>query len=282
MKPGMLGCALVLMMGLCAGQNLFAAQNCGNQDFNGAYGMLASGSITVPNTPITGPFARVGLVHGDGHGKVAINTTASYNGILFVEVITGSYAVSPDCSVVFHLDPFPPVNLPATLDALLSDNKRELSFMIVDPPGQTVHAVLRRQDTGGNEADEGGCSAKSLSKPYVLTMQGNVLTPAPGELPGEFVRVGKFTPDGSGNFSAETEANYSGFEFRPENFQGTYAVARDCTVSIQYTFLGVDYAWHGVLTDNSSGADLIVSNTITVAGPTNPGAYVISGTLQRQ
>lgn len=277
MKKKVFGLAFLFLAGVLPASDLFAIQNCGNQDFNGAYGVLASGAVTLPGFPITGPFARAGQVRADGHGNVVFNTTASYNGILFNELITGSYAVSPDCSVVFHIQPFAPVFLPATFDALLADNKRELTFMIVDPPGQTIHAVLRKQDAGASDAGQGGCNARNLSKAYELTLQGNVLSPASGELSGEFVRVGKFIPDGNGNFTAETHANYDGFKIQAENFSGTYTVAKNCTVSVQYTFEGVPYAWSGALTDNSNRADLIVS-----AAAGNPGVYVISGTLQQQ
>ena len=69
MKTGVLGFALVLLAGALPGQRLFATQNCGNQDFNGAFGILASGAITVPGFPITGPFARaLGCL---GLGKVS-------------------------------------------------------------------------------------------------------------------------------------------------------------------------------------------------------------------
>jgi len=274
MSQRVLGFALVLFVVL-SGQALFATQHCNTNDFSGSYGMVANGSVTVPALPITGPFRRAGLMQADGKGNMQVNTTASYNGLIFNEQITGTYQVSSDCSVTFYLTPFAPVFLPAQLNGFLSDNGKHLTFMIVQPPGQTISALVTRQNEGGGEGNGRGCSNNDLSKVYVLWMQGNtpnLQSPVPGQLPWEFVRAGTVSFDGRGNFSAQTTANYNGFLFQPENFTGTYSVAKDCSVTLQYTFQNTPNTWVGAVVDNGDGVDLIVSN---------PGV-VINGTLEQQ
>jgi hypothetical protein len=253
MKIAVLGFALVLLVGVARGQTPFAARTCSNEDFNGTYGVVASGSITVPNLPITGPFARAGQIIPDGNGNVVAHSTASYNGNLFSEALMGTYTVSSDCSIIFNILPFDPIDLPATFAGNLSDDRREVTFLITAPPGQTIHAILNKQDT------RQGCSVGDLSRPYALILQGYVLTAPTGQLPGEFVRVGKFIPDGNGNFSAETNANYGGAVIQPENLSGTYTVATDCTMTVQYTYNQVAFTWFGSLIDDGRGADLVVS-----------------------
>jgi hypothetical protein len=251
MKRAALTFALALLACVPA-QRLLAVGPCDNQDFRGTYGILARGAVTRPGYPITGPFARAGQILADGNGNLEFHTTASYNGFLFNEAIHATYIVSPDCTMVFHVQPFAPIYENATFRALLSDNKRQGAFMIVEPMGQTVSAVLKKQDAGA-------CTERNLSGPYALHFTGYVVTPPSGLLSGEFKRAGRFVPDGSGNFSAETHANYGGFLIRQEDFSGTYAVARNCAVTIQYTYEGVPYSWNGSLVDNGKGADLMVS-----------------------
>jgi hypothetical protein len=240
-------------------KSLLAVQNCTTQDFKGTYGIVAHGAVTVPGFPITGPFARAGQVVADGNGKLVFNTTASYNGFLFSEAISATYTVSADCSMTFKVDPFAPIFLPATFKAFLSDNKRQVDFMIFEPPGQAISAVLKKQDQD--------CNASNFSGPYVLHMTGSVVVAPAGTAPGIFVRVGKIIPDGKGRFSAETNANYSGAIILAENFAGTYTVAQDCTVNIQYTFNSVPYVWSGALVANGKGVDLVVATVgLAIAG----------------
>ncbi len=259
------GVVIAVFLLVCA-PLVFATQNCVTSDFKGAYGIRANGAVTVPGFPITGPFARAGQVRADGNGNVVFHTTASYNGLMFSEAIGGTYEVAADCTITFAIEPFAPIFQPATFNGVLSDNKRQVTFMISNPPGQTIHAELRRQDAGG-------CSVTSLSKSYALLFQGAIVTPAPGQLPGEFVRSGVVTFDGVGNFAADTIANYNGFLIQPENFTGTYTVAPNCTVAMQYSYAGNDQTWTGALIDNSKAVDLVVSS---------PAGAAVNGTLQQQ
>ena len=266
------GCALACVLSiftLCC-PSLFAIDRCGGQDFQGTYGILASGAVTVPGFPITGPFARAGQVVADGHGNATFNTTASYNGIFFSEAITATYQVFPNCTIEFRVDAFDPIFQPAVFDGVIADNKREVQFMITSPPGQTIHATLVKQS-------QGRCHAGSLAGSYALNMSGTTISiplpPAPYPLLGGFVRLGKLAADGKGHFTANTFVNYNGFLITPEEISGTYAVKDNCAVTLQYQDLsGKGWEWKGALIDNSKGADLIVNE---------PGT-VINGTLKQQ
>jgi hypothetical protein len=253
------------MFTLCC-PSLFAIDHCGRHDFQGTYGILASGAITVPGFPITGPFARAGQVVADGNGNATFNTVASYNGGFFTESITATYQVFPNCTIEFHVDPFAPIFQPAVFDGVIADNKHEVEFMIVSPPGQTIHATLTKQS-------QQHCSAASLAGSYALNLSGSIISTQPPILPGGFVRLGKLVANGRGHFTANTFANYNGFQIAPEEISGTYAVAGNCTVTLQYKDAsGKNWEWDGALIDNSNGADLIVNE---------PGT-AINGTLKQQ
>src|SRR4030095_13544662 len=89
---------MLALLTCLAGQSLLAVQNGGTRDFNGTYGIVAHGAVTVPGFPITGPFARAGQLHSDGNGNLIFNTTAIYNGILFSDAILATDKMSSDCS----------------------------------------------------------------------------------------------------------------------------------------------------------------------------------------
>src|SRR5258705_7399973 len=111
---------LALLVFLGANANAQIRQWCTDADFAGSYGLLASGAIHLaPDTRVVGPFGRVGRVVSDGAGKLAVQTIASYNGIIFDEPYAGTYKVSSDCTITFVLDLPAPVNLPATLSGPL-------------------------------------------------------------------------------------------------------------------------------------------------------------------
>jgi hypothetical protein len=233
-------------------QSLLAVEHCGPRDFSGTYGIVAHGAVTVPGFPITGPFARAGQVMADGQGNLIFHTTASYNGILFSEAISATYTMAPDCTMVFSVEPFAPIFQNATFKAILSDNKRQVDFIIVAPMGQTISAVLKKQD-------DQACNQKDFSGAYALHLTGSIIVPPVGLVPGLFARVGRIVSDGNGHFSAETDANYNGLVIRPESFSGTYTVAANCAVNIQYTADNVAYVWSGGLVANGKGLDVVVA-----------------------
>jgi hypothetical protein len=253
---------LFLLAVLASGSGLFALNRCDNMDFRGTYSLIASGAVTVPDTPITGPFGRAGQAVADGKGNVSFFTTASYNGNIFGGSFVGTYQVSNDCTMEFQLGPFEPVGLPAVFKAVIADNKQEVRFMISDPPGQTIQATLQKQSRNH-------CGPEDLFGGYVVDFTGSIVTPPLGA----FVRVGRLVANGRGKFSADTTANYNGFAIQPESFDGTYTIGNDCTLVMQYGTPSGPVTWRGSLTDNSKGAVLIVSDP--------PGAAIV-GTLKRQ
>ncbi len=260
------GCtpAFVLSIIVLYCPNLFAIEHCGDQDFQGRYGVLASGAVTVPGFPITGPFAQSGQVVADGNGKATFETTASYNGFIFAESVKATYEVFPDCTIRFDVEQSAPIFQPKVFDGVIADNKREVEFVIVIPLGQTIHATLVKQS-------EGRCSAASLAGSYAVDMSGAIIDPLP-LLPRDFVRLGKLVADGKGKFTAETSVNYNGFLIQSEAISGIYNVAAGCAVTLQYDHSNTTWQWKGALIDNGKGADLIVDK---------PGT-AISGTLKKQ
>jgi len=267
MKHATLPSLLIILLGLATAPDLHAIQNCGNQNFKGTYGIFASGSIPAPIPGLSGPFARVGQVTADGQGNAVAQTTASYNGLISVEPFGGSYTVFPDCTIVLNsFIPFPgaPFPVPVDMFGALADNGRLVGNLIVFPPGITIQIEFRRQE-------KSLCSNQDLSKGFLVSMSGTIVS-QPGVPAGAFARSGRVAFDGTSGFIANTQANYSGAT-GPEIFSGTYSVDSSCKLTMQYSFGGQAYTWTGALTDNSRGANLIVSS---------PAGAVVVGTLKQQ
>jgi hypothetical protein len=265
----------VVLLALSTGQFLQAgpspqgSQHCGNQTYRGNYGEIGWGAVALPG-PLFGPFARVGHAEADGKGNVVAHTFASFNGLIFtVGSYSGTYTVSPDCTIIFNMfipipsDP-PGFILPLALKGVISENGRDIATMITDPPGLPVRILFRKQERNN-------CSNQDLSGGYGLDLWGTIVNQPPNP-PGPFNRVGKVVFDGNGNFTAVTDASYDGLPAH-EELSGSYTVDSSCQLTMHYTLGATNYTWFGGLSDNSSESTLIV---------TDPPGAVVLGTLKEQ
>ena len=264
MSYSLLRCALIGALAASVVQTASANQPCTNHDFGGTYGEIGWGAIADSSNPLAGPFARVGRALADGNGNVIAHTYGSFNGLIFVapQPYSGTYTVSPDCMVVFHMNiPVPspggPVILPLTLSGSISDTGRDVATMITDPPGLPVRIVFHRQDREN-------CTVGDFRGAYGLDMFGNMAS-------GVFTRTGRVVFDGQGGFTASTVANYNG-AVTPESISGTYTINAECELTMQYT-LDQPVTWFGGLYGSSAGSTLMLIDP--------PGSVVI-GTIQQQ
>lgn len=273
MRQSILRIVLLFAITLTAVCVLQADPSCDATQFKGSYTLLASGTIPVsPIPPLAGPFGRVGLWGADGMGGLHIQTTASYNGIIFPETFDGTYSVTGDCALTMNVfvplpDTPPGFLLPVTLQGVLSDGGRSVTAMLVSPQGTVIHGNLRRRDN--DNCSQAEVAARLASGAYVIELSGAIINQPPN-FAGPFTRVGSVSFDRNGGFTANTNASYSGAIF-PEGFSGTYSVDAACNITMNYS-LGQAYSWQGPLTDDGSGADLMVTSP--------PGAAVV-GTLKR-
>jgi hypothetical protein len=279
MKTKFARLALFLAAGIAVVQLAYADPGCSNRDLSGVYGMFATGTIVVAPAPVpTGPFVRVGRVTADGNGNISVHNTASYDGNIVTESYPATYTVSPDCGVdIKPIVPLPlgpggaPVNVPFEFIGALAADGDQAAVVVCGvgapcfaaPPGSVIRVLLNRQS---NDSSHAQCTARDLSGAFQLDMAGTYVTGGPA--PGPFARDGVLTFDGKGAFSGHAIANYSGFVIDAEALAGTYAVDPLCNVSISYALpAGTTHTWTGTLTNQSSAADLIVTETgVVVAG----------------
>jgi hypothetical protein len=268
------------MAKLLAGALIFAfmavpyvqAQNCNNSQFKGVYSALAQGEfIAGLPAPLAGPTTRIGRVEADGKGNSSIRAITSLNGIVITEEYQGTYTVNPDCTsrVILNI-PFPGLGIiPFTFNGIISDHFQQYDIFLVDPPGSTVGISLRQQNRGA-------CSASDLRGGYAVSMRGVTNLPLGPAVP--FARLGRIVFDGKGAFTAETTVSNGG-AIAADNFNGTYSVNGLCEMTMSF---GAGNTWSGVLKDNSSGANLMVTGPTVLFNGFPLLGSVISGTLTGQ
>ncbi|HYK91257.1 MAG TPA: hypothetical protein VE398_20975 [Acidobacteriota bacterium] len=249
------------------------AQTCRDSDYHGVFSALVVGEFIQPPPGLPpGPNARLGRVEADGHGNASIHAILSLDGFIFPEDYQGIYSVNPDCTMdvtLFVRFPGFPQPFPLQWSGMLVDQFREVSLLLVNPPGTTFGISLQKQP-------KNMCTNNDLKGSYGLAMRGSSIF-APGIPPGPAARVGKVTFDGSGSFTSSINASYDG-TITQEEASGTYSVDSNCLFTMSYVLRdsnGTDQSYQltGMLKDNSRGADLIQNE---------PQGMVITGTLTKK
>ena len=265
-RASVLGFAL-LFAGFCGTAQ--AAVNCTAPDYNGSYAFYASGYfLQLPSSAasLTGRFAQSGTFTSNGLNTAVIQSTASYNGLIQSFNTTATYTMNADCTLSFSLTLPPPLNIPATLQAVLSQNNGQMSAMITNPGGSTIISTHVKQYIHF-------CTQTDLAGAYVIDLEG--ASPAVGSNPaGPFRRAGRLIADGAGKFTSNTLANYSG-QLARETFSGTYTLDANCHLTLSYTSVS----------DGGATQNIALSGDLAGAGydammiTTTPG-WTVSGTLK--
>jgi hypothetical protein len=256
------------------------AQNCSVSQTKGVYSALATGNFFAFPPPLdilAGPTVRIGRVEGSGKGDVRIQAIASLNGFVFSEEYDGFLTVNPNCTtIVSFLIPLPGVGLvPFQFRGVLSDNFQQhdiiLETIFGGPPASTVTISLRRQS-------KSNCANRDLKGGYVAHLRG--FTGLLSGSPKPYVSLGRVVFDGAGTFAANTYVSDGSGPLVPNDFSGTYAVTSSCDFTMSYN----GNTWAGVLNDNSTAANLMVSVPNPPAPPASPVplGMAIGGTLKRQ
>ncbi len=99
------------------------ARSCSLQGVSGRYGYTISGTI-----PTLGAVAAVGNVSLDAEGNVTGAQTASFNGAIVKETLSGTYTVNADCTGTATISVFRSGVLVRTsnFDVVWDNNQREL------------------------------------------------------------------------------------------------------------------------------------------------------------
>jgi hypothetical protein len=99
------------------------ARSCSLQGVSGTYGYTTSGSI-----PTLGAVAAVGHISLDASGNLTGAQTASFNGAIVKETLSGTYTVNADCTGLATINVYHSGVLVRTssFDVVWDNNQREL------------------------------------------------------------------------------------------------------------------------------------------------------------
>ena len=114
---------LILFASLVAVAPTAQARSCSLRGVSGRYGYTTAGAI-----PTLGPVAAVGQVTLDASGNLTGAQTASFNGAIVPETISGTYTVNSDCTGTATVNVYHGGVLARTtnLAVIFDDNEREL------------------------------------------------------------------------------------------------------------------------------------------------------------
>lgn len=245
----------VVIAGMALGVFSAAARadvTCSVSDYRGTYGYFSTGNLLqLPpqGAALVGPFAQAGTLTSDGAGNLTLETTASYNGIILPGNTTATYTITPDCQITFNVFlPFP-LNANSVFKGVFSNNVRQTSLQIVDPPGSVLPAQQNKQDIRF-------CGISDFQGAYQIDVGGAIVSPA--SRAGLFRRIGRILADGNGSFTATSWASYNGLPVQ-EDFSGTYDVNSKCFVSLNFTLKSEKMLITGPLTGRGESASVIVA-----------------------
>lgn len=190
-----------------------AAQACGRDDVQGAYGFQLSGTINI-GTNGPQPMAAVGLLVFDGHGAVGGVSSAALDGYFLGNPATGSYSFKTDCSLRFELR---------------DDSGATQHFSgVATAGGARVEIHQTDPDTGERgvlERTPADCNTASLQGAFALSMSGTASQFATDQPPGSaFSLSGTVTADGAGNLVLITTAAKT---------TGSYQLDSDCVAEME-------------------------------------------------
>ena len=268
----------VILLGILAAisfaARLSAAITCTDADYNGHYAFSSVGTLLdLPpeGAPLLGTISQSGRFNPDGHGKVPIETLASYNGIPTNGYTPGAtYSVSPDCVILFDLTLPVPIPYPSKFEGTLSKDGKQMVLMLTVPSGTEIIGQHIKQEIDF-------CGLGDFKGAYQIDLSGTIagtgFAARPADVAGQFRQLGRLVSDGVGNFTASAYTNYNG-RILKESFSGTYKMSSECFVTLTYQ-------------SDSAGQKLTLYGAVGGKGEivmvTNPTVgWGVSGTLRAQ
>jgi hypothetical protein len=169
-----------------------AGDVCNPSGVIGPYAFLLSGSTTIGGTPK--PTASIGQIVLDGRGSLSGTASATFDGLLLGNPVTGTYEVKPDCSITWKLqdDSGAFQNFSGTISA---DGTR-VQFRQTDPGGAQDGIMQKISDA---------CSAADLKQKYKFAVSGST-TPMQADQVSRTVSA-EGTVDTAENGSFQVDSN---------------------------------------------------------------------------
>ncbi len=199
-----------------------AAQVCGRNDVQGAYGFQLSGTTNI-GAPAAQPMVAIGRLVFDGEGGVTGVSSADLAGYFLGNPVTGSYAFKTDCSLTFELQ---------------DDSGAYQHFSgLAKEGGASVEIHQTDPETGERgvlERTPATCQNASFQGVFAFSLSGTASQFDTEQAPGStFSTEGTVTADGAGNLVFTSAAGKT---------TGTYQMDSGCVAEIELGLLEGDSA----------------------------------------
>lgn len=160
----------------------------------GPYAFQLTGSTDIAGTPQ--PTVSLGRIAFDGRGNLSGTASATFDGLLLGNPVTGSYEAKSDCSVIWKLqdDSGAFQNFSGTVSA---DGTR-VQFTQTDPGGAQRGMMQNTSDT---------CSAADLLKKYDFTVSGSIMPMQAGEVAHTLSAKGTLDIAENGSFEVDSDCS---------------------------------------------------------------------------
>jgi len=214
--------SLFLLIVLCFSLQAYA--QCSVASLNGTFFYSLAGSVK--NGATTASYDELGKVMADGNGNLSGSTTTSIAGVLATLVVSGTYAIKPNCS--------------GTGTLTTSADTLQFALQLVSGGGTTLVSIT---SSGATEIANGRfyraanatgsvCGQGTLSGTYGVLLSGGTYAAA---VRTAFEAANQTTFDGNGGVMVEGEVTTGGTTSVTWNGTGAYTVNADCSGVAQIT-----------------------------------------------
>jgi hypothetical protein len=188
---------------------------------NGGYAYSINGSATDPISGSTTRIAEAGRLAADGAGNVSGVDTVVVAGSATRRNFSGTYAINPDGSGTFVLNPSWGPQIHA--DFFAGGDGSVLRLVLTDS-GNTLSGVLEAQQSTGQAQPSQGYTAAILNGAYDCGIAGSG-TDFYGNIT-PIREVGRLAADGAGNLTGASTVSINGSIVR-RTLTGTYLINAD-------------------------------------------------------
>ena len=190
-----------------------AAQTCGKNDMQGAYGFQLSGATTISGARV--PAASIGRLVLDGDGNVSGESSVNFKGLFLGNPVTGTYSFNSDCSLAFALQDDSGAWQHFRGTARTGGATVEIEQT---DPGSAVRGTMQR--TADN------CAASQVRGTYMFTMSAAATPLAQPGTPDYLSVKGTAEADGAGNLKIAAGKTQTA---------GTYTMQDGCFAQLELT-----------------------------------------------
>jgi hypothetical protein len=184
----------------------------------GPYVFQLTGTTDIAGSPK--PTASLGRIVFDGHGNLTGTASATFQGLLLGNPVTGSYEAKSDCSIQWKLQD--DSGAFQKFSGTLSPDGASVQFNQSEPGGAQKGIMKKTSDT---------CSAADLLKKYSFSASGSTIPMLDGQVPHTISAKGTLDVAENGSFQLESDCSVrfqltllsqagSGVESSPMNMRG--------------------------------------------------------------